>query len=123
MTLLTLELALPVQEEVEQRASEADAWYARQAQRARQGADLARLRYRQVDPHNRLVADVLETEWSAYLRALEKAQQDYERKRSGHRRRLEQGQRERILALATDLPACGRIPRRRTASASASPGC
>ena len=104
MTPVTLELALRVQEELEQRTSEADAWHARQVQRARQEADLARLRYRQVDPNNRLVADVLEAEWNASLRALEEAQQDYERKQSEDRRQLEEGQRERILALATDFP-------------------
>ncbi len=104
MTPVTLELALRVQAELEQRAGEADAWRARQVQRAREEADIARLRYRQVDPSNRLVADVLEAEWNACLRALEDAQREYERKRAEDRRQLDAGQRERILALATDFP-------------------
>ena len=70
-----------VQAELAQRADEAEAWRSRQVQRARQEADLARQRYRQVDPGNRLVADVLEAEWNACLRELEDAQRECERKR------------------------------------------
>ena len=81
MTPVTLEVALRVQAELAQRADEAEAWRSRQVQRARQEADLARQRYRQVDPGNRLVADVLEAEWNACLRELEDAQRECERKR------------------------------------------
>lgn len=104
MTPVTLELALRVQEELEQRVAEADRWRARQVQRAHEEAGIAQLRYRQADPRNRLVADVLEAEWEACLRRLEEAQRDYERQRAEDRRQLEAGQRERILALATDFP-------------------
>ena len=72
--------------------------------RPRIPADLVRQRYRQVDPGNRLVADVLEAEWNACLRALEDAQRESERKRAEDRRQLDEGQRQRILALATDFP-------------------
>ena len=40
-------------------------------------ADLARRRYEQVDPANRLVAQTLETEWNQRLEALETARQAY----------------------------------------------
>ena len=82
----------------------AEAWRSRQVQRARQEADLARQRYRQVDPGNRLVADVLEAEWNACLRELEDAQRECERKHAEDRHQLDEGQRQRILALATDFP-------------------
>ena len=104
MTPVTLELALRVQAELAQRAEQTDAWRARQVQRAREEADLARLRYRQADPRHRLVADVLEAEWNACLRALEEAQREYERKRAQDRRPLNPARRQRILALATDFP-------------------
>ena len=48
-------------------------------ERARYEADLAERRYLQVDPANRLVADVLEGEWNAKLYALHEAQEEYER--------------------------------------------
>ena len=93
MTPVTLEVALRVQAELAQRADEAEAWRSRQVQRARQEADLARQRYRQVDPGNRLVADVLEAEWNACLRELEDAQRECERKHAEDRRQLDEGQR------------------------------
>ena len=99
-----LELALRVQEELERRVEEADAWRARQVQRAREEVELARRRYMLVRPENRIVADVLETEWAERLRQLAVTQRDYERKRAEDRRQLEEGQRERIRALAADFP-------------------
>ncbi|MDE0104030.1 MAG: recombinase family protein [Bryobacterales bacterium] len=104
MTPVALEVALQVQAELERREEEAKAWRALQVQRAREEADLARRRYEQVDPANRLVASVLEGEWNARLMALEEAQREYERKRAEDRQRLGQQQRERVLALATDFP-------------------
>jgi DNA-binding transcriptional regulator YiaG len=83
---------------------EADALRHQQVERARYEADLARRRYLRVDPDHRLVADTLEADWNAKLRALEAAQQDYERYRQADRRYLDEAQRTRIRALAQDLP-------------------
>lgn len=58
----------------------------------------------QVDPSNRLVADSLEADWNEKLRALDEAQQEYERQRQADRAVLDEKKRERILALATDFP-------------------
>jgi hypothetical protein len=57
-----------------------------------------------VDPDNRLVADSLEAEWNEKLRALTQAQEDAERERQADRVLIDEDQRARILALATDLP-------------------
>lgn len=46
-----------------------------QVERAQYEADLAQRRYLRVDPDNRLVAEVLEAEWNAKLRALAEARQ------------------------------------------------
>jgi hypothetical protein len=54
-------------------------------ERARYEADLARGRFLQVDPKNRLVADALEADWNSKLRALTEAQEQYERKRQADR--------------------------------------
>ena len=74
MTPLTLDVALQVQDELAARAGEADLWRAQRVQRAREEADLARRRFMQTHPDNRMVADVLEAEWNARLRALDEAQ-------------------------------------------------
>jgi hypothetical protein len=58
-TPLTLEVALNVQTELENRADQADQLRRHQVDRARHRADLARRRYLAVDPDNRLVADLL----------------------------------------------------------------
>ena len=60
LTPLTLEVALAVQQELQQRLDEADRLRRQHVERARYEADLARERFMQVDPKNRLVADALE---------------------------------------------------------------
>ena len=104
MTPVTLTVALKVQDELAARAEQADAWRAQAVQRARQEADLARHRFMQTHPDNRLVTDVLEAEWNAKLRALDDAQQELARQRSEDPGQLDDTQRQRILALATDFP-------------------
>ncbi|MDE0025407.1 MAG: recombinase family protein [Spirochaetaceae bacterium] len=104
MTPLTLEVALQVQDELAARAGEADRWRAQQVQRAREEADLARRRFMQTHPDNRMVADVLEAEWNAKLRALDEAQVELERGRAEPGQGLDEEQRRRILALASDFP-------------------
>ena len=104
MTPVTLNIALTVQKELTERAEQADAWRAQAVQRAREEADVARRRFMQAHPDNRLVADVLEAEWNARLRALEEAQRSLDRQRAEDPGALDDDQRRRILALATDFP-------------------
>jgi DNA invertase Pin-like site-specific DNA recombinase len=52
--------------------------YARQLQRAHHEANLAKRRYEQVDPDNRLVAVTLERDWEDKLRALREAEETLE---------------------------------------------
>lgn len=68
-----LALTLVVQEEIVQRAEEAQRLRHLQVVRAQYEADLAQRRYLKVDPDNRLVATVLEAEWNTKLRELEEA--------------------------------------------------
>jgi len=105
VTPMALEMSLAVQEEVERRADDADRLRYRQVERAQYEADLARQRFMRVDPQNRLVADSLEGDWNAKLRALDQARDDYERQRRGSRLCVDDAQRARVIALATDFPA------------------
>jgi DNA invertase Pin-like site-specific DNA recombinase len=68
-----LALTLAVQDELVQRAEEAQRLRHLQVERAQYEADLAQRRYLKVDPDNRLVATVLEAEWNTKLRELEEA--------------------------------------------------
>ena len=111
VTPLALEMTLAVQQEIQSRLNEADRLRHRQVERAQYEADLARQRYMHVDPANRLVADSLEAEWNAKLRALDEARDEYERQRTADRLAIDGEQRRRILALATDFPAVWRDPK------------
>lgn len=105
MTPKAIEVALAVQAEIQARSDEADRLRSRQVERARYEADLARRRYMQVDPSNRLVADALEADWNEKLRAVADAQAECEARRQADRAALSGAQHEGVLALAGDFPA------------------
>ncbi len=111
LTPATLEVALAVQQELQQRLEEADRLRRQQVERARYEADLARQRYVQVDPHNRFVADALEADWNDKLRAVTEAQEHYEQQRQADRAVLDEQSRRQLLALATDFPRLWQDPR------------
>lgn len=101
---LALEVTLAIQDELEARTDEVDRLRRQQVERARYDADLAQRRYLRVDPDHRLVADALEAEWNAKLRALAAAQEAYERERAADGGALSAEQRHEVLALASDFP-------------------
>jgi DNA invertase Pin-like site-specific DNA recombinase len=107
---VTLELAFAVQAELQARQEEVDQMRRQQVQRARYEADAARNRFMQVDPNNRLVADALEADWNDKLRALTEAQEQYEQQRQKDRVVLDEQSRQKVLALAQDLPRLWRDP-------------
>ncbi|MBI2764932.1 MAG: recombinase family protein [Chloroflexi bacterium] len=107
---LALEVALAVQDELQTRAEEADRLRRQQVERARYEAELAQRRYLRVDPDNRLVADSLEADWNAKLRALAAAQEEYERRREAEGLFVDGRQRTQIMALAVDFPRLWRDP-------------
>ncbi|MCK4415447.1 MAG: recombinase family protein [Candidatus Eisenbacteria sp.] len=111
VTPMTLEVALQVQAELEARAEEADVLRRQRVERVRQEADLARRRFMEADPANRLVVDVLEAEWNEKLRALHEAQEEFEKRRAQDHTELGEEQRKQILALATDFPRLWKDPR------------
>ena len=104
LTPLTLDVALVVQQELQQRLAEADRLRSKQVQRIRYEADLAQQRFMRVDPNNRLVADALEAEWNQKLLDLQQAQREYERLKQDDRLQVGQEVRCQIMALATDFP-------------------
>ncbi len=110
MTPMALDVALAVQEELSKRLDEADSLRAKQVDRVRYEADLARRRYMQVDPNNRLVADVLEAEWNQKLRDLEQTQEEADRQSRSDRLMISEEKRVQILALTTDFPKLWQAP-------------
>ena len=108
---LTLEVALTVQDEIQSHLAEASRLRKMQVERAQYEADLARQRFMNVDPNHRLVADGLEADWNAKLRALQDAQERCDREHAADRAPLTAEQRARVLALATDFPRLWRDPK------------
>jgi len=111
VTPLTLEVALQVQKELENRFNEADKLRKQQVQRAEYEANLARRRFMQVDPDNRLVADTLEAQWNEKLRHLQDANDYYEKHRRQESEKLKKAQQKEVLQLAKDFPRLWKNPR------------
>jgi hypothetical protein len=95
----TIALTLAIQDDLVAQAAEAERLRQLQVQRAQYEADLAQRRYLRVDPDNRLVAEVLEAEWNAKLRALEMAQEVVEQQRVQDQYRLSAAERQQMVAL------------------------
>lgn len=109
LTPAAIEVSLAVSDELIAHAERADQLRRAHVQRAEQAADAARHRYLAVDAANRLVADTLEADWNTALRALAAARDDY-RKATATATALDQQQRDKIRALAVDLPALWNDP-------------
>jgi hypothetical protein len=100
---LAVSLATLAQVEAQARQIERQ-WHLR-LERAQYEADLARRRFLAVDPENRLVARTLERDWNATLAALATLERDRAAMPPLTARLVSPEERERILALAQDVPA------------------
>jgi len=101
---VTLEIAFTVQQEVQQRLKEADKLRYQKVQRAQYQADLAKDRFMNIDPRNRLVADQLEADWNENLRALNDVREEYEQQHKLDKIKLDKQCREKILSLVKNFP-------------------
>jgi DNA invertase Pin-like site-specific DNA recombinase len=100
-----LEISMAALEHIEARAQQIDRQWQLRIERAQYEADLARRRFFAVDPDNRLVARNLERDWNEKLAQVEDLEREYTTlpKPTAHLASPEE--RQRILALAQDLPA------------------
>jgi hypothetical protein len=106
----TVALTLAVQDELVARAAEAARLRQLQVERAQYEAALAQRRYLRVDPENRLVADVLEAEWNAKLRALAEVREAAEQQHQQDQTRLSAAERETMMDLPRDFTHFWRDP-------------
>lgn len=105
-----LEISLAAFEQIEHRSQQVDQQWQLRLERAHYDAELARRRFCAVDPDNRLVARTLERDWNQKLAEIEQLEHEYAvlPKLSDHLVHPEE--RQRILALAQDLPAIWHSP-------------
>jgi DNA invertase Pin-like site-specific DNA recombinase len=100
-----LDAALAALEELEIRRQQLTEQWQQRLQRSRYEADLARRRYEQVDPDNRLVAAELEKRWEEKLRAANVLEQEWERAQTQELRPIDAADRASLHQLAKNLPA------------------
>ena len=93
-----------------ERAQELDHQWRSCLEAARYEAEKAARRYHRVEPENRLVARTLEPEWNARLLDLERLEKEHAEVRSKPPFELAAAQRERMYALAHDVPRLWRAP-------------
>lgn len=99
-----LQVSIAALEQVEARAQQIDQQWQLRIERARYEADLARRRLFAVDPENRLVARNLERDWNEKLAEIERLEREYATSPRPTALLVSPETRERILALAQDMP-------------------
>jgi hypothetical protein len=106
-----LKASVDVHNELISRREEATALLSQAVVRAQYEMNLAKQRYMNVDPNNRLVADELEAEWNGKITSYKKAKEDYERRKKEDMASLNSDEVKRIKALATDFPKLWNNPK------------
>ena len=96
-------LTLAVREQVHTDFAAVDQQHVNRIEALRHEADLSSRRYMEVDPHNRLVAATLETEWNIRLTALDQAIEEREKNNKNHTQLASTAQEERLLELSNDF--------------------
>jgi Recombinase zinc beta ribbon domain len=105
-----LELALGALRELETRDQALMRQWQMRVQRAEYEAALAERRYEEVDPSNRLVASTLERRWNDALLQVEDIKKQAAEFQQQKARVTTQEQKEKVLALARDLPRLWHAP-------------
>jgi DNA invertase Pin-like site-specific DNA recombinase len=101
----SLELSLRAAEAIEEDRRRLERQHEQSVERAVYEADRVWCQYTAVEPENRLVARELERRWEAALEEQKHAAEQLDRFRAEQPTRLTPSQRQRITALAADIPA------------------
>jgi len=105
-----LEVSMAALDHIAAQARQLDRQWQLTLERARYEAELARRRFQAVDPDNRLVARTLEKEWNEKLAEIERLERDAALRPPLSSRLVCPEERQRILALAQDLPVIWHAP-------------
>ncbi len=99
-----LQISLSTLDHLEEQARQVDRQWQLRLERVQYEADLARRRFLAVEPENRLVARSLEHDWNEKLAEAEHLEHEYTALPKVTAYFLSPAERQRILALAQDLP-------------------
>jgi DNA invertase Pin-like site-specific DNA recombinase len=104
LTPAEIGLSLQILDELARQNKALQKQWNQRLERAHYEVDVARRRYQQVEPENRLVVRTLEREWEECLAALAQTEQEYAHAQKESALVISEADRERLLALAQDLP-------------------
>ena len=105
-----LAVSLSTLDQLEARAKQLDRQWQLRLERVQYEADLARRRYTAVDPDNRLVARSLERDWNEKLTEVDQLQREYAVLPKPTALLITPQDRQRILALAQNVPVVWHAP-------------
>jgi hypothetical protein len=100
----SVELSLRAAESLDSERERREIQHTQAVQRATYESELARRRYDEVDPGNRLVAAELERRWEASLQVQRKTEEALNRFRQDTPTHLTTAQRQAVIELANDFP-------------------
>ncbi len=100
----TFDVTLAVHAELQSKFAHADRIRYQHVEKLKYEMDVAKRRYRLVDPENRLVADELESDWNHKIIDFQKAHIDYKRKQSEDLLMLGEEKKLELLSLTSDFP-------------------
>ena len=100
-----IDLSLRILDEIARQQETLHRQWQHRLERAQYEADLARRRYQNVDPENRLVARSLEQAWEECLLTLTQMEQEYAIAQAQNPLTLSEEERQQLLSIAHDLPA------------------
>jgi DNA invertase Pin-like site-specific DNA recombinase len=100
-----LEVSLHAAGQARQRREQVDRIWRQRLERAQYAVDRARRQYQLAEPENRLVVRELERNWENTLAEQRELTEEYDRFTATRPRTLTSEERERIRALASDIPA------------------
>jgi DNA invertase Pin-like site-specific DNA recombinase len=106
----SLELSLRAIEDVRRERERLRLHWGQRLERARYEAHRAERQYQAVEPEDRLVARTLERRWEEALRECGRLEEEYDRFLREQPPQLSEGERGRILALSSDIPALWDAP-------------
>ena len=105
LTPAAISRAIEIQREIESRDISSDNYYAMKVEKAKYVVELARKRYNNVDPDNRLVAFELERLWNLSLEALSLAEDEQQRNILSEKKTVSKDDVAKLLALPEDVKA------------------
>jgi DNA invertase Pin-like site-specific DNA recombinase len=106
----SLELSVQASQDVQRERDRLHGLWKQRLERAHYETERARRQYNAVDPENRLVARTLERAWEEALQQERQLQEEYDRFLRDSPPQVSAAERERIAALAADIPALWQAP-------------